>query len=116
MTGIYITTVILSCILGAFLYITNTKVSKNPLFSFVITIGVMVLVQDYIAARAQLVTFILFVVEILFIECFLDTKKKRYAIRTYTNSTFNSKFTCSSILFLLYTDDAICRRIYNYSS
>lgn len=36
--------------------------------------------QDYIAARAQLVTFILFVLEILFIECFLDTKKKRYVL------------------------------------
>ena len=80
MTGIYLSTVILSCILGVVLYITNNKVNKKPLFSFVITIGVMFLMQDYIAARAQLVTFILFVLEILFIECFLDTKKKRYVI------------------------------------
>ena len=62
------------------MYITNNKVNKKPLFSFVITMGVMFLMQDYIAARAQLVTFILFVLEILFIECFLDTKKKRYVI------------------------------------
>ena len=80
MTGIYISTVILSCILGVALYITNTKVNKKPLFSFVITIGVMFLMQDFIAARAQLVTFILFVLEILLVECFLDTKKKRYVL------------------------------------
>lgn len=59
---------------------TNTKVNKKPLFSFVITIGVMFLLTDFIAARAQLVTFILFVLEILFVECFLDTKKKRYIL------------------------------------
>ena len=36
--------------------------------------------KGYIAARAQLVTFILFMLTILFIEQFLETKKKRYAI------------------------------------
>jgi len=80
MTGIYLSTVILSCILGIVLYITNVKVSKKPLFAFVLTIGIMFLMEDFIAARAQLVTFILFVLEILFVECFLDTKKKRYVI------------------------------------
>lgn len=40
----------------------------------------MFLLKDYIAARAQLVTFILFTLEILFVECFLDTKKIRYVI------------------------------------
>lgn len=40
----------------------------------------MYLSADYIAARAQLVTFILFVLEIFLVECFLDTKKKRYVL------------------------------------
>ena len=85
MTGIYISTVILSAILGICLYITNVKINKNNLFSFVLTIGVIFLMRDFIAARAQLVTFILFVLEILFVECFLATKKKRYAIRINGN-------------------------------
>ena len=38
------------------------------------------MLKDYIAARAQLVTFILFIFTIYFIEQFLDTKKKRYII------------------------------------
>ena len=80
MDGIYISTVVLSCLLGVLLYITSSKVNKKPLFSFVITIGVMFLIQDYIAARAQLVTFILFVLEIFLVESFLETKKIRYVI------------------------------------
>ena len=80
MTGIYITTCILSVILGITVYLVNKKLVKNNLLSFVITIGAMYLIRGYIAARAQLVTFILFVLTIFFIEKFLENKKKRYAI------------------------------------
>ena len=78
--GIYISTVVLSIILGITIYLTNVKLTKNKLTSFVITIGAMYLLRNYIAARAQLVTFILFVITIYFIEKFLESKKKRYAI------------------------------------
>ena len=77
-TGIYIATCILSIILGLSIYFVNRKLVKNQLFSFFITIGVMYVIKDYIAARAQLVTFILFILTIYFIEMFLETKKKRY--------------------------------------
>lgn len=40
----------------------------------------MIVFRSYIAARAQLVTFILFVLTILFIEKFLETKKIKYGI------------------------------------
>ncbi|MGN1297932.1 MAG: hypothetical protein ACI4VH_05910 [Clostridia bacterium] len=80
MTGIYITTCILSVMLGITVYLVNKKLVKNNLLSFVIIIGVMYLIRGYIAARAQLVTFILFVLAIFFIEKFLENKKKRYAI------------------------------------
>ena len=80
MDAIYISTIILCCILGVMLYVTSVKANKKPLFSLVITIGVMYLLQDYIAARAQLVTFILFTLEIFLVESFLKTKKARYEI------------------------------------
>lgn len=79
-TGIYITTCMLSITLGLSIYFVNTKLAKNQLFSFLITIGVMYIIRAYIAARAQLVTFILFILTIYLIEKFLETKKKRYAI------------------------------------
>lgn len=78
--GIYIVTCILSAILGISIYLTNTKLAKNKLISFILTIGTMYLIRGYIAARAQLVTFILFVLTIYFIEKFLETKKKRYVV------------------------------------
>ena len=78
--GIYITTCILSVILGITIYGVNRKLAKNQMFSFVITIAVMYILRGYIAARAQLVTFILFALTIYFIEKFIETKKKRYAI------------------------------------
>ena len=78
MNGIYIVTCMLSVILGISVYIVNTKLAKNRIVSFFITVGVMYLIRGYIAARAQLVTFILFILTILFIEKFLETKKKRY--------------------------------------
>lgn len=80
MTGIYVTTCILSCLLGISIYLVNTKLAKNQILSFIITIGVMYLIRGYIAARAQLFTFILFILTIYLIEKFLETKKKRYAI------------------------------------
>lgn len=79
-TAIYISTVILTMILGVLLYYAANKICKNRLVAFLITLGVIYLLKSFIAARAQLVTYILFVLQILFIEQFLTTKKKRYAV------------------------------------
>lgn len=79
-TGIYVSTMILSATLGILLYFTLKKITKNSLVSLIIALGQMYLMRDYVAARAQLVTFILFVLTILFIEKFLESGKKRYAI------------------------------------
>ncbi len=80
MTGIFVATCILSMILGVSLFLINNKITKNQVVSFLISVGVMYLIKDYIAARAQLVTFILFIWMIYCIEMFLKGKKKRYAI------------------------------------
>ena len=80
MTGIYISTCIFSAILGITIYRTNSKLVKNKVVSFVITIGAMYMLKDYIAARAQLVTFILFALQIYLMEQLANTSKKRYGI------------------------------------
>lgn len=78
--GIYASTIILASILGFDIYMLCSKLSKNKIVSLVITIGAMYLLKPYIAARAQLLTFILFGLTVYFIEMFLQTHKKRYAI------------------------------------
>lgn len=78
--AIYIATVILSITLGIVLYFALNKVCKNQLVAFFIALGVMYLLKSFICARAQLVTYILFALTVLFIESFIETKKKRYLI------------------------------------
>lgn len=80
MLGIYISTCILTVILGLTMYAVNCKIAKNHVISFLITLISIYLLKDYIAARAQLVTFILFILQIFFIEKFIETKHKRYVL------------------------------------
>ena len=80
MAGIYVSTCIFAVILGITLYKVNSKLSQNRVISFLITIGAMYMLRDYITARAQLVTFILFTLQILFMERLINTKQKRYGI------------------------------------
>lgn len=79
-TAIYIATVIIAVALGILIYYALNKVCKNQLISFFVTLGMMYLLKNFICARAQLVTYILFVLTILFIEKFIETKKVRYAV------------------------------------
>lgn len=78
--GIYVSTIVLTAILGISIYAVASKLSKNNLISLFVTLLVLFLGKEYMTARAQLVTFILFVWTIYFIESFLDTKKIKYAI------------------------------------
>ena len=78
--AIYISTCIFSCILGLCIYFVNSKISKNSFLSFVVTIAVLYLIKDYITARAQLVTFILFILLIYNIEMFIQNKKAKNAV------------------------------------
>lgn len=79
--GIYFTTIVLSTLLGISLYKLSLQMSnKNRVVSFLVTLFALYLAKPYIAARAQLVTFILFILEVYFIEKLLETKKKRYII------------------------------------
>ncbi len=80
MIGIYISTILLSCILGITIYLVNKKIVKNDLVSFLLTLCSMYVLGAFIAARAQLFTYILFTLQILFIEKFIETKRKRYGV------------------------------------
>jgi len=80
MTAIYISTCIFAIILGICIYKVNKKLVKNQVISFILTIGVMYMLKDYITARAQLVTYILFILEVYCIEKIIETKHKKYIV------------------------------------
>ena len=78
--GIYISTIVMGVILGASIYTLCVKKSKNRVVSFAVTMGACYMLKNFITARAQLLTFILFAWTVLFIEGFIETKKKRYIV------------------------------------
>ena len=86
-TAIYVSTCIFAAILGICIYKVNSKLNKNQIISFVITIGSLYLLKGYIAARAQLVTFILFILLLYNIERFVENKKIRNAIALFVIQT-----------------------------
>ena len=79
-TGIYISTIILFIGLMLSIYYTNTKLNKHKIIISFITILSILPLTKYATARAQLVSYILFVWEYFFIEKFLQTKNKKYAL------------------------------------
>ena len=112
-TGIFISTLVFSAILGVTIYFTNVKISKNRPMSFIITIGTMFMFNAYIAARAQLVTFILLELTILLIENFLETKKKKICSWNNFNINCNCQPSLCGMAILLCNIYAICCRIFN---
>lgn len=86
--AIYISTCIFSAILGISVYLTNSRISKNRVLAFLVTIAVMYLIKGYIAARAQLVTFILFIWLVYNIERLLssDEKKSKRLLPSWTKN------------------------------
>lgn len=102
--AIYVSTVILSIILGLTMYFTASKRTKNSTVSLLVTLGAMYLIKDFIAARAQLVTFILILLVVFCIEQFLETKKKRYAIGLVAISWLIANLHCAiwPFMFVLY--------------
>lgn len=76
-TGIYVSTIILAIILGLLIFLINRNINKTNFISFLISIGSLYLIKDYIAARAQLVTFILFILAIFCIEKFMQGNRKK---------------------------------------
>ena len=105
--GVYIITCVLSAILGISIFLVNSKLTKSKSISFIITIGVIYALKPYIAARAQLVTFILFIWELFFIEKFIENRKIGYGIGLILISTLIANLHVATwpfffVLFLPY--------------
>ena len=105
--GIYITTCALSVILGVSIFLVNSKLTKNKSISFIVTIGALYMMESFIAARAQLITFILFIWELFCIEKFIENKKVGYGIALIVISTLIANLHVATwpfffVLFLPY--------------
>lgn len=98
--GIYIFTVLSGIIIHILIYYTNVRVTKNYFISAIIAILGIYFLNGFIAARAQIITFICLILEILFIERFLKTGKGIYIIGLILDPIILAN--CHAALFPIY--------------
>lgn len=114
--SIYISTCIFTSILGICIYFSNTRLNDNKLISFIVTIAVMYLLKGYIAARAQLVTFILFILLVYNIERFIKNKNiinalALFVIHTLIANLHVAVWPFSFVLYLPYVAEYLIAEI-----
>lgn len=107
LTGIYVSTIILSFILISTMYFTCNKIIKDRGISYILSVILSLTMSSFIAARAQLVTYILFLFLLYSIESFRDTRNKKYGLYIILISLLVANLHCAVwpfifILFLPY--------------
>ena len=76
--GIYILVMIISGLIAISFFNTLVKENNNILFSFIISLGTMYGVRNVFAARNQIFSFLVFILEANFLIELLEKGKKRY--------------------------------------
>jgi len=79
-TSIYISTILFTAILGILIFILSYKKSKNEILSGILSVLALYLIRAFCVARAQMISYAIFVLVILCIEEFLEKKKCIYAV------------------------------------
>ncbi len=78
--GVYIFTMLLSGLLSFTIYEVITREYKEPFLSLIISLTITFFMIPFLTARAQIMTYALFVLFVHFINRFLETKKFKYFI------------------------------------
>ncbi len=79
--AIYIAVVLMTILIAITLFTVLKKLNKDSYaIPFIMTIIVLIMGNQYFAARAQIVSYFLFILQVYFIEKLLDTNKKRYIL------------------------------------
>lgn len=79
-TAIHISTIVLLLIVIAIVFILNIKITNNYSISAFATLICTLALSGFATARAQLASFLIFALQIYFIEMFLKNGKKKYLL------------------------------------
>lgn len=114
--GVYILTYIEVVILGILIFYISYKESKNKWISVIFTLISIYLLQSFLAARAQLISYIIFILEVFFIRKYIEKPKKRYAIFLFIlalilANTHSAVFPIYLVLFLPFIVEGIIAKI-----
>ena len=116
-TGIYFSTIMFAILINIILYIFLNKLYKNSLISLFLTVITAFLNTNYYVARAQIISYLCFIIEIYCLEKYIDTSKKRYFIIIIIIGIILANFHAAAwplifILFLPY----LAASFFNYFS
>ena len=116
-TGLYISNIVFAAILGLSMYFCTKKLYKNKYISLFLTIIVLFLMRNFIATRAQLISYIIFVLEIYFIEMLNKSGKNKYILFLCIGSILCSNIHSAvwpmyMVLFLPYFASFILTKYY----
>ena len=78
--GLYLSTILIFIVTGICFYFINLKRNKSYFISLLFSILAIIMTARFAVARAQLVSYLLFLLEIFMIEELLSSGKKRYCI------------------------------------
>ena len=78
LNGIYITNILVFIVIGILFYFINLKQNKSYFLSLLFSILTVIMLARFVTMRAQLITYLLFLLEILFIEQLLKKGKNGY--------------------------------------
>ena len=78
LNALYITNILVFIVIGISFYFICLKQHKSYFLSLLFSILAVIMLARFVTMRAQLITYLLFLIEILFIEQFLKNGKKGY--------------------------------------
>ena len=78
--GIYFSNILIFIVIGITFYLINLKQNKSGFLSLMFSMLAVIMLARFVTARAQLLTYFFFLLEIYFIERLLSSSKKRYMI------------------------------------
>ena len=113
--GIYFFTIFVACIIGITLFFFFIKRKNNIILSFITTMLAIYFSKSFFTARAQIFSYLIFIVEIYLIERLIETENKRYCIFLFILSIILANVHASVwpmylVFFLPYIAEFIFKR------
>ena len=114
--GIYIFVMVMTAVIGVTLFYVFIKKDIHVFLSFLLTVVTMYLGRGMFCARAQIVSFWLFILEAFFIEKLLENGRKKYTILLFIIGVFIANIHASVypmffVLFLPYIAEWIFTKL-----
>ena len=78
--GIFVFFLTLFTLFGIIIFLINNSNSHNKLLSFILTVITLLIMSGYFTNRVQSITYILFLLEVYFLNKLYDTGEKKYSV------------------------------------